>query len=58
MSEAREKKVKETVDKLREKHRNLVTQVQCPFQYQSTSVFARAGASGGVQRQKTDSGFA
>ena len=68
----RERKVDETVDKLKEKHGNSFTQMQyCIWSEMivgnvhssidlppNTSMFTRAGASGGVQRKKPDSGFA
>ena len=69
----RERKVDEAVDKLREKHGNSFTQMQYRIWSEiivgnvhssinlppNTSMFTRAGASGGgVQRKKPDSGFA
>ena len=72
VAEVRERKVDETVDKLREKHKNSFTQMQyciwselivgnvhSSIDLPNTSMFTRAGASGGsVQRKKPDSGFA
>ena len=73
VAEVRERKVDETVDKLREKHGNSFTQMQYRIWSErivgnvhssvdlppNTSMFTRAGASGGgVQRKKPDSGFA
>ena len=69
--EAREKKVEETLSKLKEKHGNSFTQMQYHIRSEmiicsvhssvddppNTSMFARAGGSS-VHRKKSDSGFA
>ena len=73
VSEVCERKVDETLEKLREKHGNSFTQMEYRIWSEmivgnihssidlppNTSMFARAGASGGsVQKKKPDSGFA